>query len=100
MTGPKTGYVLSPRAEADLDEIWDYTETTWGTAQAETYLREIGTAFDVIAADPRRGQDCSHIRAGYRKFAVGSHVIFYRMAGNTVDVVRILHGRMDFDRHL
>ena len=95
-----TGYVLSPRAQADLDGIWDYTEATWGEAQAETYLRDIAHAFKTLVDDPRRGLDCGHIRAGYRKYAVGSHVIFYRMAGGTIDVVRILHGRMDFERHL
>lgn len=95
-----TGFVLSPRAQLDLNEIWDYTEAHWSTEQAERYLRAIGEAFDTIAADPRRGQDCDHIRAGYRKYAVGAHVIFYRVAPRHADVMRILHARMDFERHL
>ena len=96
MTGP----VISPRARADLDEIWDHTKANWGDAQAESYLRDIGAAFGRIAADPRCGQDWGHIRAGYRRYTVGAHVIFYRMRGSVVDVVRILHARMDFNRHL
>jgi plasmid stabilization system protein ParE len=32
---------------------------------------------------------------------VGSHTLFYRMvAGDAIDVVRILHRRRDIDRHL
>jgi plasmid stabilization system protein ParE len=31
---------------------------------------------------------------------VGSHVIFYLRADDHVDVVRILHARRDFARHL
>jgi plasmid stabilization system protein ParE len=31
-------YRLRPRAIADLDEIWDYTVSTWNEAQAERYL--------------------------------------------------------------
>ena len=101
MTRPaNTRTVVSPRARADLDEIWDYTETNWGIDQAESYVRDIAAAFDIIAADPRRGQDCNHVRAGYRKYAVGAHVVFYRVVADEVDIVRILHGRMDFERHL
>ena len=37
-----SGYVLSPRAKADLDDIWDYTERNWGTEQAKAYIRLIG----------------------------------------------------------
>ncbi|MFQ8432040.1 type II toxin-antitoxin system RelE/ParE family toxin [Amaricoccus sp. W119] len=28
------GFVLSPAAQADLDEIWDYTAERWGQEQA------------------------------------------------------------------
>lgn len=101
MTGmAKRNVVLSPRALADLDEIWEYTESNWNTNQAERYLRDIASTLELIGADPRRGQDCSTVRAGYRKFAVGAHVVFYRLVADTVDIVRILHARMDFDRHL
>ena len=34
-------FVLSPRAESDLDEIWDYTAERWGLDQTETYTRDI-----------------------------------------------------------
>jgi toxin ParE1/3/4 len=39
------------------------------------------------------------VRAGYRKYPGGSHVLFYRPATDGVDIVRILHQQMDFDRH-
>nr|WP_323123832.1 hypothetical protein [Burkholderia alba] len=31
---------------------------------------------------------------------VGSHVVFYRATTATLDVIRVLHQRMDVDRHL
>jgi len=46
------------------------------------------------------GQDCSDIRAGYFKISCGSHFLFYRLTADGVDVVRILHERMDYDSHL
>jgi toxin ParE1/3/4 len=95
-----SGYVLSPRAKADLDDIWDYTERNWGAEQAKAYIRLIGAAIQTLAASPARGKACDHIREGYRKYPAGSHVVFFRLTDGGINVVRILHPRMDFDRHL
>jgi toxin ParE1/3/4 len=95
-----TGYVLSPRARGDIEGIWDYTAERWGLDQAETYLRDIQRAIETITADPTRGRSCDEIRSAYLRFSVGSHILFYRLAEGRVDVVRILHQQMDFDRHL
>jgi toxin ParE1/3/4 len=93
-------YVLTPRAQADLDHIWDYTTERWGVDQAETYTREIWQRIEKVAARPAIGQACSDIRAGYYKISCGSHFVFYRITADGIDVVRILHERMDFERHV
>ena len=95
-----SGYVLSPRAKADLDDIWDYTERNWGAEQAKAYIRLIGAAIQTVATSPARGKACDHIREGYWKYPAGSHVVFFRLTDGGINVVRILHRRMDFDRHL
>jgi toxin ParE1/3/4 len=95
-----SGYVLSPRAQADLDEIWDYTERNWGKEQAEAYIRLIGAAVQAMASSPERGKACDDVRKGYRKYPAGSYMIFFRLIDGGIDVVRILHRRMDFTRHL
>jgi toxin ParE1/3/4 len=46
------------------------------------------------------GQECSDIRAGYNKISCGSHFLFYRHIADGIDIVRILHERMDFARHI
>lgn len=71
-----TGYVLSPAARADLDDIWNYTARHWGEEQAERYLLSIRDACAALAEGRRRGLSADAIRAGYRKHAVGSHVLF------------------------
>ena len=94
-------YLLSPAAQADLEEIWDYTAERWDVDQAEAYLRGLQHAIERAAANPRVGPSCDEIRPGYRKLAAGSHTLYYRLsADGTVDVVRVLHQRMDVDRHL
>jgi len=39
-------------------------------------------------------------RRGLRRKGCGSHVIFYRIDGDIVRIVRVLHQRMDPSRHL
>ncbi len=92
--------VLSPRAQSDLDEIWEYSTDRWGVDQAEKYLRTVWERMQDIATNPAMGEDCSIVRAGYRKIPCGSHVLFYRVIDEGVDIVRVLHERMDYQRHL
>lgn len=92
--------ILSPRAQSDLDDIWEHTIERWGVRQAEIYIRLVKTATDAVAADPKVGRNCDDVRRGYRKYPVGSHVLFYRTTAAAIVVVRILHRRMDVERHL
>jgi toxin ParE1/3/4 len=93
-------YVLSPRARADLDDIWVYSAQRWGTDQAEDYIRLLQNAIETVAEEPRRGRACDEFRKGYRKYPAGSHVLFYRNVKSGIDIIRILHSGMDFERHL
>jgi toxin ParE1/3/4 len=93
-------YVLSPRAQKDIDDIWEYTVAHWNVRQAEIYLHQIQRAIDTVAAEPNIARACDDIRPGYWKYPAGSHVIFFRITDKGINVVRILHSRMDFERHL
>ena len=93
-------FTLRPKAIADLEGIWDYTVETWGEEQAERYLRLIDQSFRKVADNPGLGRPCDAIRKAYWKYSVGRHVIFYQTVDAGVVVVRILHDRMDVDRHL
>lgn len=93
-------YRLTPAAQHDLSLIWDYTADRWDVVQAEIYINDIRAAVERIAEDPRRGRSCDDIRSGYRRYAAGSHLLFYVVRPEGVDVIRILHQRMDPTRHL
>ena len=94
------GFALSPAAQADLEEIWDYTVRRWGEAQAERYTRDIQAACEGLSDGTLIGLSAEDIRAGYRKIGVGSHVMYYREREGTLEIVRILHRRMDVTRHI
>lgn len=92
---------LSPAAQLDLEQTSDYTCRRCDVEQADEYLRELQRAIELAAANPRIGQACEEIRHGYPKLAAGSHILYYRVVPDgVVDVGRVLHQRMDVDRHL
>ncbi|MDB6090359.1 MAG: plasmid stabilization protein ParE [Gammaproteobacteria bacterium] len=93
-------FVLRPRAQADLNDIWDYTADRCGLDQAETDIRQLWSDIEAAADKPSLGRECSEVRQGYRKYPSGSHVLFYRLTADGIDVVRILHERMDYERHI
>ena len=95
-----TRFTLSPLARADLDGIWDHTSKRWDDDQAETYLRMIQAAIETVAANPRLGRRCDEVRPGYRRHRAGAHLIFYRETSDAIDVVRVLHEKMDSGSYL
>jgi toxin ParE1/3/4 len=96
-----SGFVLSPAAIADIEDIWQYSVARWGTRQAERYVAEIGKACEGLANGTRFSQDAGAVRAGYRRGLAGSHVIWFRPdPAGPLAVVRVLHQSMDPERHL
>lgn len=93
-------YRLTPAAQRDLSSIWDYTVERWDEDQAEIYVLEIKNAIERIADQPHRGRTVDDLRPGYRRYAIGSHLIFFVEDDGDVEVIRILHQRMDPDRHV
>jgi toxin ParE1/3/4 len=69
-------YILSPRGQSNLAEIWDYTALQWGIDQAENYIRRLWRDVEAVAENPTIGRPCPEVRAEYHKFRSGSHVIF------------------------
>ena len=91
---------LSAKAKADLKSIAPYTQETWGREQRNKYLAKLDESFHSLSREPQRGRACDDIREGYCKYHVGRHLIFYRQATKGIEIIRILHDRMDVDSHL
>jgi toxin ParE1/3/4 len=91
---------LTPRAESDLQDIWDYSVAEWSVEQAALYAGQLRQHMALIAEHPRIGTAFVANRIAYRKFPSGLHILFYRIIDDGIDIVRILHQRMDFQRHL
>ena len=93
---------LSRKAIADLDSIWDYTVETWTEDQAIIYYRQIYTAIQGLNCSPVfLEKDYNVIKTGLLGFKVGHHIVFYKKhKDGSIWVDRILHEKMDYQRHL
>ena len=91
-----SSFLLTPAAEADLDEIWTYIEEKSGTALADRLEDDLHNAMFRLADAPGMG----HTRAdladeALRVFAVHSFLIIYRTETRPLQVIRVLHGARD-----
>jgi toxin ParE1/3/4 len=91
-------YLLGRDARRDLLEISRYTRRLWGARQRSDYLRRLDRRMKFLREHPKAGAPCDDIRPGYRRFPEGRHVVFYREAGGTIEVIRILHESMEARR--
>ena len=92
--------VFSPAAIRDLQSISDYTFQTWGAGQEAFYLKELWRKLDLIRSCPEIHKQRDDLVIGCRSVRHEKHVIFFSVDGEAIQVIRILHGAMDFDRHL
>ena len=86
---------VTPRAANDLREIAPYTLKTWGRKQREASLREMDKRFAWLAENPTLGKPRPDIRAGYRSYPQGPHVVFSLVREVGIDIIGVLHQRMD-----
>lgn len=91
---------LTEAALADLRSIRRYTLKAWGKAQEERYIDLLWEKFSQLLAEPERYRFRDDLFSRCQIAAVGKHVVLFRVQDDTLQVVRVLHGAMDFQRHL
>ena len=97
----KNKYRISEQAINDLNDIWVYTFHKWSKVQADRYNDLIIGEIELIADNYQIGKSAAHTRKNYRVTKIKSHLIFYRKVENeVVEIVRILHQRMDIKKRL
>ncbi len=92
--------VFKEQAIFDIEDIWLYTFHKWSVTQADRYHSMIVKEIEFLAANPQSGKKQHHIRKGYYSSKIKSHIIFYRILENELEVIRILHERMDISGRL
>lgn len=93
-------FVLRPEAVSDIDEIWEYSVRHWGVTRANRYVGEIRSVIEKVAKNPKLGRAFSNRRPDHLRALVGSQAVVYRVLDEQIDIVRVLHQRMDLPRYL
>lgn len=83
-------YKLNEKAIQELDCLYEYGILSFGLDRADSYYDGLIDRFSELAENPKRWQAVDHIRKGYRRSVYGVHSIYYRIVGDTVEIMRIL----------
>ena len=92
-------YRLTENAKEDLRRIYRRGLREYGEAQADEYYNALFDRFEQIAEQPFLYPAVDDIREGYRRSVCGVDSIYYRIEGETVEVMAII-GRQDLEEWL
>ncbi len=94
-------YLISEKANQDIEKIWLYTFENWSLEQADRYYNLIIDEIEFISENFESGKSVDYIKKGYRASIVNSHIIFYKKSRkNIVEIIRVLHQRMDIENRI
>ena len=94
--GDAAPYRISPRALADLDDIWRYSPETWSVEQADRYVDELERIFETIAAMPGLARERPEFAPPVHIHMHESHLIVYVIVGDHIAILRHLGGQQDW----
>ncbi len=90
-----TYFNLTPRAKADLRNIWNYTVDIWGETQADNYVTALYERFGWLAKQPKLGKHRVDVHDGYYCFLHQKHLVFYLCFDGHIDIIGVPHKSMD-----
>ena len=97
----------APAAIARFADILEYPIRNFGEAQADAYTARLAARIEALAAGTGpRARRCELLMRGVRDasgltyYREDSHFLILRENPDTLEVVEILHGRMNLDEHL
>ena len=94
-------YIIREKALEDINNVWIYTAENWSVEQADRYYNLIIDEIEYIVDNLNMARDFGKIRKSYRYSKVKSHLIFFKKdKTNEIEVVRVLHEKMDIENRL
>ncbi|MGF7210838.1 toxin ParE1/3/4 [Skermanella aerolata] len=93
-------FKTTQKADEDIIAIYVYGAQEFGTAQAERYHAGLITSFEFLAEHPFAARERTEFNPPVRFHFYEAHVVVYVVTDEHVLIVRVLHGRQDWERHL
>ena len=93
---------LAFRAEAaaDLIAIFSHGTEEFGVAVALDWRDGLDQLLGRLREFPAMGRARPELATGLRSWSYRSHIVFYVADGDCLTIARVLHQRMDADRHV
>lgn len=89
--------VKAPRALGDIERLYLNGVELFGEVQAERLHHEIYSRFDHLAENPLLGPERNEIVPGLRLYYLPAPVVIaYRVTDAEVIILRVFHGREDY----
>ncbi len=92
-------YKFTPEAKADLQQIIDESDRSFGKQQRLKYIRGLQEKAKKLAERPATGTKRDDMIVGLKSAQYVSHIIYYVQQNQGIAIIRILHKRMDAKRH-
>ncbi len=89
---------LTPKAEEDLEAIWNYSFRQFGVVQADEYIGRIAAVFDVLAMH-EIGTQRAELGEDIFSLPVEQHMLYFVSSHSVVTIIRILSQSQDTARH-
>lgn len=93
-------YRLTREAEADVIEIAKRGLDRWGPGQAQIYHNGLFELFDLIASTPAMARQRTELTPPVRVQRYKAHLVIYLIDDEGVLIVRVRHGREDWQEDL
>lgn len=97
MTEKTYRVILLPRAKRDIYKIW-HDISSQSPVAADKFFDKLDRRILSLIEFPDRGASREDLRKGLRMLVEGYHLIFYRVQGRKVEIVRVVHGAMDLPK--
>ena len=91
-----SSFELTPRATADLEDVWDYSAEAWSVAQADRYFEQLLETCALLGRNPKLGREREELSPRLRVFRCRSHLLLYVEVGSGIMVLGFPHVRTDW----
>jgi toxin ParE1/3/4 len=93
-------YRTTRRADQDIIDIYVHGAAEFGVEQAERYHEGLISVFDLLAGNPLLARERTEFNPPVRLHPYQAHMIAYVIRDDGILIIRVLHGRQDWERYL
>ena len=86
---------FSPASKADLKGIFQFGLSRWGRTNSVNYLDRLEEHAWLLTEQPFVGVERKDLQTSLRSLPAESHILFYRVVSNRIEILRILHKKQD-----